>query len=90
MSTLRSGCHCRPRTKCALPSSGGLTTLYGFDDCVLRATGRHPETVSGNTDGLMVAGVYRQAQEAVLLRRLFLGNDTAEQRCRGRWLRYGQ
>src|ERR1700751_274943 len=36
---------------------GGLTTFDRFDDPVLRAAGGDAETVTGDADGLMVAGV---------------------------------
>src|SRR5215469_16318775 len=36
---------------------GILAALDGFDDVVLRAAGGDAQTVAGNPDGLMVAGV---------------------------------
>ena len=36
---------------------GGLAAFDGFDHCVLRAAGGDAESVAGDADGLMVAGV---------------------------------
>jgi len=61
---------------------GGLTALYGFDDGILRAAGGDAEAVAGDADGLMVAGVDGEAQEAILLGGLFMGEEGAEERRR--------
>jgi hypothetical protein len=44
----------------------GLAAFYSFDDSVLGAAGGYAEVVSGDADGLMVAGVDGEAEEAVL------------------------
>jgi hypothetical protein len=61
---------------------GRLAALYRFDDGILRATGGDAQAIAGDADGLMMAGVDRQAKKAILLRRLFGGNDGAEERIR--------
>lgn len=45
----------------------GLAALYCFDDSVLRAAGSDAKAVSGNADGLMVAGVDGKTEKTVLL-----------------------
>jgi hypothetical protein len=62
---------------------GGLATLYGFDDGILGAAGRDAETVTGDSDSLMMAGVDGQTKVALLLGRLFAGDKGAEERAGG-------
>ena len=62
---------------------GGLAAFDGFDDGVLGAAGGDAEAVAGDADGLMVAGVDGQAEEAVLFGGFFGGNDGAEERFGG-------
>jgi hypothetical protein len=58
----------------------GLTAFNCFDDGVLRAAGGDAETVAGDADGLVVAGVDGQAEEAVLFGCLFGVEGGAEER----------
>ena len=44
--------------------------FYGFDDGVLGAAGGDAEALAGDSDGLVVAGVDGEAEEAILLRGL--------------------
>jgi hypothetical protein len=60
-------------------SFGGETAFYGFDDGVLGAAGADVEAVAGDGDGLVVAGVDGEAEEAVLLGGFFLDDDGAEE-----------
>src|SRR5438270_7772083 len=59
---------------------GGLTTFDRFDDPVLRATGGDAQTVAGDADGLMVAGVDGQAKEVVVFGSLVGRKETTEER----------
>jgi hypothetical protein len=52
---------------------GSLTAFYGFDDGVLGAAGGDAEAVSGDADGLMMAGVDRKTEEIVLFGGFFGG-----------------
>jgi hypothetical protein len=56
-----------------------LAAFYGFDDSVLGATGGYAEVVAGDADGLMVAGVDGEAEEAVLFGGFCGGNDGSEE-----------
>src|SRR5271154_742472 len=56
---------------------GGLAAFDGFDDCVLWAAGGDTETVTGDADGLMVAGVDGEAEEVVLFGGFFGGEEGA-------------
>jgi hypothetical protein len=51
-------------------SFGGLSTFYSLNDGILRASSRDTEAVAGNSDGLVMAGVDRKTEVAVLLGRL--------------------
>jgi len=64
----------------AADSFGG--TFNGFDDAVFGAAGGDAEAVAGDADGLMMAGIYGQAEKAVALWDLFNGGCLAEQRIR--------
>src|SRR5258708_38254020 len=44
----------------------GLAPFDGFNDGVLRAAGGDAEAVAGDADGLVVAGVDREAEEVVV------------------------
>src|SRR5277367_5917652 len=57
---------------------GGLTAFYSLNNAVLRTTGRDSEAIAGNADRLVVAGVYREAEEIVLLWGLAMGKEGAE------------
>ena len=59
---------------------GGLAAFDGFDDGILRAAGGDAESVAGNSDGLMMAGVDGQAEEVVLLGGFFASQKRAEKR----------
>ena len=58
---------------------GGLAAFDGFDDSVLRAAGGDAEAVAGDADGLVVAGVDGEAEEAVLFGGFFGGEERAEE-----------
>jgi hypothetical protein len=57
----------------------GLATLNRFYDTILRAACGDAEAVARNTDGLMMAGVDRQAEEAALFGSFFWGEDGSEE-----------
>jgi hypothetical protein len=59
---------------------GGLAAFDRFDDGVLGAAGGDAETVAGDADGLMVAGVDGETEEVVLFWGLFGGEEGAEER----------
>ena len=59
-----------------------LAAFNGLDNGVLRAACGNPESVAGNSNRLMVAGVDGQAKEVVLLRRFLGGEKGAETRFR--------
>jgi hypothetical protein len=61
-------------------SFGGLPAFYGFNDGVLGAAGRDAEAVTGDSDGLMVAGVDGKAEVAALFLRFVRRDKAAEER----------
>lgn len=56
-----------------------LSAFYCFDDGVLRATGGDAEAVAGDADRLMVAGVDGKAEETLLQRGFFGGEDACQE-----------
>jgi hypothetical protein len=65
--------------KMSVGSFGGLTPFYGFDDGVLGATSRDTKTITGNANGLVMAGVDGQPEEAILFGSLFEGEKASQE-----------
>src|SRR5258708_4973436 len=57
----------------------GLAAFDGFDDAILRAAGGDAESVAGDTDRLVVAGVDGQAKEVVLFGSFVCSEECAEE-----------
>src|SRR5262249_1795326 len=89
VTTLRMPLH--PEDEVRIRVVRVLTTLNCLNYRVLRATCRNPQPVSGNPDGLVVAGVDRKTQKTILLGCLGLRNHLSQDRLRsdGRRMGYG-